>query len=116
MEFKEKRVLFIIKTRPYGTIMNFEAWRAAVGMFGMDHDASMLFMGDGVYSLLKSMNSAPIDLFKRTYLSFEGKILVSNRALQQREIKPGQLIPEAESVDGKEIAGILEENEIVVSF
>ncbi len=116
MDFTEKKVLFLIKKRPYGTIMNFEAWRAAVGMFGMDHTPTMLFLGDGVYSLLNEMDSKPIELFKRTYLSFEGKILASNSALQEREIEPGQLIPEVEIVGSDEIGKLLEENEMVVSF
>jgi len=116
MDFTEKKVLFLVKTRPYGTIMNFEAWRAAVGMFGMDHTPTMLFLGDGVYSLLEQMNSKPLELFKRTYLSFEGKIFASRCALQEREIKPGQLIPEAKAVGVEQIGKLLEENEMFVAF
>ena len=37
MEFTERKVLILVKSRPYGEIINFEGWRAAVGMFGMDH-------------------------------------------------------------------------------
>ncbi|MFW9967542.1 MAG: DsrE family protein, partial [Candidatus Thorarchaeota archaeon] len=54
MEFTERKVLILVKSRPYGEITNFEGWRAAVGMFGMDHEPTLLFMGDGVFSLLKS--------------------------------------------------------------
>ncbi|NWF94616.1 MAG: hypothetical protein HXY34_00565 [Candidatus Thorarchaeota archaeon] len=63
MDFRERNVMVLIKSRPFGKIINFEGWRAAVGMFGMDHRPVMLFMGDGVYALLKNIDTAPIRMF-----------------------------------------------------
>jgi len=66
MEFTERKVMILVRSRPFGTVINFEGWRAAVGMFGMDHEPTLLFMGEGVYALLKTMDESPIRMFKST--------------------------------------------------
>ena len=84
MEFTERKVLILVKSRPYGEIINFEGWRAAVGMFGMDHEPMLLFMGDGVFSLLKTADAKPFRMFKATYIDFDGRILASKKSLEER--------------------------------
>jgi len=56
MEFTERPVLILVGSRPFGKIMAAEGWRAAVGMFGMDHEPQMLFISDGVYGLMKNQD------------------------------------------------------------
>ena len=116
MEFTERTVLVLIKSKPFGKILNFEGWRAAVGMFGMDHESTMLCIGDGVYSLLRNMDDMPIRMFKSVYKSFDGRICVSKKSLDEREINPNELIEEAEVLDEEGVASLLNENEIVLSF
>ena len=116
MEFTERTVLVLIRSRPFGKILNFEGWRAAVGMFGMDHESTMLFIGDGVYSLLRNMDDMPIRMFKSVYMSFDGRICVSKKSLDERELTPDELINEAEVLDEQGVANLLNENEIVLSF
>jgi tRNA 2-thiouridine synthesizing protein C len=116
MEFTERRVLVLIKSKPFGKILNFEGWRAAVGMFGMDHESTMLCIGDGVYSLLKNMDDMPIRMFKSVFKSFDGRICVSNKSLDERQINHEELIEEAEIMDEEGVANLLNENEIILSF
>ena len=116
MEFTERSVLVLIKSKPYGKILNFEGWRAAVGMFGMDHESTMLCIGDGVYSLLRNMNDMPVRMFKAVFKSFDGRICVSKRSLDEREIHSDELIEEAEVLDEQGVANLLNENEIILSF
>jgi sulfur relay (sulfurtransferase) DsrF/TusC family protein len=99
MEFTERKVLILVKSRPYGEIINFEGWRAAVGMFGMDHEPTLLFMGDGVFSLLKSADIMPFRMFKATYLDFDGRILASKKSLESRGIAAEEVFDEVELAD-----------------
>ena len=116
MEFTERKVLIIVNSRPYGEIINFEGWRAAVGMFGMDHEPLLLFMGDGVFSLLKSADVVPFRMFKATYLDFDGRILASRRSLEERNISAEEIFEEVEVADESMIAEAFTENEIILTF
>jgi sulfur relay (sulfurtransferase) DsrF/TusC family protein len=116
MEFTERKVLIIVNSRPYGEIINFEGWRAAVGMFGMDHEPLLLFMGDGVFSLLKSADVMPFRMFKSTYLDFDGRILASRRSLEERNISAEEIFEDVEVADESMIAEALTENEIILTF
>ncbi len=116
MEFSERKVLILVNSRPYGRIINFEGWRAAVGMFGMDHEPTILFMGNGVYSLLKSADEMPFRMFKATYLDFDGRLLASKKSLEDRGISTGEIFEEVEVVDESRVAQALTENEVIVTF
>ncbi len=116
MEFTERNVLILIRSKPYGKIFNFEGWRTSIGMFGMDHEPTILFMGDGVYALLKEMKDLPIRMFKSTYESFDGKICASKKSLDERSIDSSELIDNVEILDPESVGNLLSENEIVVTF
>ncbi len=116
MEFEERKVLILIKMKPWGTVFNFEGWRAAVGMFGMDHEPTLLFIDDGVYALLKSMEQRPIKMFKSTYESFDGVICASGRSLEERKISPEEIIDGVKILSQEELGKAFEENEVIVTF
>lgn len=116
MEFKERKVLVLVRSKPFGKILNFEGWRAAVGMYGMDHQPTMLFIGDGVYSMMKAIDDKPIRMFKSTYEGFGGRLCVSKRSLEERGIVREELFDRAEVLDSAGIGALFTENEIVVTF
>ena len=74
MEFTESPVLILVESRPFGKIMAAEGWRAAVGMFGMDHEPQLLFLSDGVYGLTKDQDIKQIRMYKSTFESVDGRI------------------------------------------
>ena len=116
MDFTERKVLILINSKPFGKIIAAEGWRAAVGMFGMDHESQMLFIGDGVYGLMKSQDIAPIRMFKSTFESFDGRILASKKSLDERHINAGELFDEVEILDEGAVSKALVENEIIIKF
>ncbi len=116
MEFTEKKVMILVRSRPFGTIINFEGWRAAVGMFGMDHESFLMFMGDGVYALLKSMDVKHVMMFKNTYESFDGVLHASKRSLEERNISPDELFDGVEILDEDGVAKAFTENEVIITF
>ena len=116
MGFQERKVLIIVRSKPFGRIINFEGWRTAVGMIGKDHEPTMLFMDDGAYVLLKSIDVEPIRMFKATYLDFDGRLCVSEKALKDRRISRDEIFEEAEVLDADGVAQALTENEVVITF
>jgi len=116
MDFTERKVLIIINIKPFGKIIPAEGWRAAVGMFGMDHESQILFIGDGVYGLIKDQNIVPIRMFKSTFESFDGRVLVSKKSLEERQIDPSEIFEEAEVLDEENVAKAFIENDVIITF
>jgi sulfur relay (sulfurtransferase) DsrF/TusC family protein len=116
MEFTEKPVLVLVTTRPFGKIFAAEGWRAAVGMFGMDHQPQLLFIGDGVYGLMKDQDIMQIRMFKSTFESFDGRICVSKRSIEERNISHEELFENVELLGEEDVAKAFTENEIVLTF
>jgi sulfur relay (sulfurtransferase) DsrF/TusC family protein len=116
MEFTERKVLILVNGKPFGKIFAAEGWRAAVGMFGMDHESQMLFIGDGVYGLMKDQDMLPIRMFKSTFESFDGCICVSKKSLEERNIDTSEIFENVEILDEAGIAKVLAENEVVITF
>jgi tRNA 2-thiouridine synthesizing protein C len=49
-----RKMLLVIKSSPYGSLMATEGFRIATAMIAMDVLPQLLFMDDGVYCLLKN--------------------------------------------------------------
>ena len=116
MEFTERPVLVLVTSRPFGKIMAAEGWRAAVGQFGMDHEPQMLFMGDGVYGLMKDQDMMHIRMFKSTFESFDGRICASKKSLEERSISSDEIFENVEVLEEDDVAKAFVNNEIVVTF
>ncbi|MBN2230154.1 MAG: DsrE family protein [Candidatus Thorarchaeota archaeon] len=116
MDFTERKVLILVISKPFGKIIAAEGWRAAVGMFGMDHQSQMLFIGDGVYGLMKEQDIAPIRMFKSTFESFDGRVCVSKKSLDERKINKSEIFEGVEVLDEESVANALVENEVIISF
>jgi len=116
MEFTERKVLILVNSQPFGKIVAAEGWRAAVGMFGMDHESELLFIGDGVYGLMKDQDMLQIRMFKSTFESFDGKVCVSKKSLEERNIDASEIFESVEILEEAEVAKTLVENEVVITF
>ncbi|MFW9975245.1 MAG: DsrE family protein [Candidatus Thorarchaeota archaeon] len=116
MEFVEKPVLVLVTTKPFGKIIAAEGWRAAVGMFGMDHQPQLLFLGDGVYGLMKNQEITHIRMFKSTFESFDGRICASKKSLDERRISSDEIFENVEVLSEEDVAKAFVENEIVLTF
>jgi len=49
-----RKILFVVKSSPYGSLMAAEGFRIATAMIAMDVLPHLLFIDDGVYCLLKN--------------------------------------------------------------
>jgi sulfur relay (sulfurtransferase) DsrF/TusC family protein len=116
VDFTERKVLILVVNKPFGKIIAAEGWRAAVGMFGMDHQSQMLFIGEGVYGLIKEQDIVPIRMFKSTFESFDGRVCVSKQSLEERNIKSEEIFDEVEILDEDAVANAIIENEVIITF
>lgn len=98
------------------TLGELKANWAAVGMFGMDHEPQLLFIGDGVYGLIKDQNIMHIRKFKSTFESFDGRICVSKKSIKERNISPDEIFENVEILSEEDVAKAFVENDIVVTF
>jgi sulfur relay (sulfurtransferase) DsrF/TusC family protein len=116
MEFTERTVLVLVTNKPFGKIVSAEGWRAAVGMFGMDHQPQLLFIGEGVYGLMKDQDIMHIRMFKSTFESFDGRICVSKKSIDERNISSDEIFDNVEVLEESDVAKAFVENEIVITF
>jgi len=85
-------------------------------MFGMDHESELLFIGDGVYGLMKDQDMLQIRMFKSTFESFDGKVCASKKSLDERSIDASEIFESVEILEEAEVAKTLVENEVVITF
>lgn len=116
MEFTERPVLVLVTNKPFGKIVSAEGWRSAVGMFGMDHQPQLLFIGEGVYGLMKDQDIMHIRMFKSTFESFDGRICASKKSIDERNISPDEIFENVEVLEESDVAKAFMENEIILTF
>jgi len=90
-----KKILFVIKSPPYGSLRAAEGFRIATAMVAMDILPQLLFIDDGVYCLIKSQNpeAGELSSFHERLKTIADLIGVSASldSVCQRELKLGNL-------------------------
>jgi tRNA 2-thiouridine synthesizing protein C len=131
-----KKFLYVNRKAPYGTIYAWESLEVVLIGAAFEQDVSLLFMDDGVYQLVKEMQTKGIGMknFTATYAALGdydiNKIYVDKDALSQRGLgleDLQHLIWEDENEDWAEkdsirlvgrdeIADLLEEQDVIFNF
>ncbi len=109
-------ITIIIRKPPYGSLNTEEAIRLAVGCTIGDHSINLIFLGDGIYTLL--LNQEP-DLIKQKDVFKDFELLrmtnagfyVYEKDLKERKI--GDIPPFFNKVDLAEIDRVIEESDFV---
>lgn len=117
-----KKILLVIKSSPYGSLMAAEGSRIATAMIAMDVLPQMLFIDDGVCCLLKNQRPEAAGLnyyYERlkTLADLVGLYAVKD-SMVKRDLK---IIDLDESLNVKllsmdETAKLIMENETVIAF
>ena len=117
-----KKFMFVNRKAPYGTIHALESLEVVLIAATFDQDVSLVFVDDGVYELLKGQNSKAIGIknFSPTYRALEGydveKLYVERESLEARGIKEEQLLVPVQVVSAKEMAELMEAQDVVIAF
>ena len=87
-----------------------------------DQDVSLAFLDDGVYQLKKGQATKAIDVknFSPTYRALEGydieKLYVEKESLDERGLSEDDLVVDVQIVSRAEMAGMMDEQDVVLSF
>jgi len=116
------RILLVIKSPPYGSLMAAEGLRIATALIAMDILPKLVFIDDGVYCLVKNHKpeAAGLNSFYdrlETLADLIG-LYVTKNSLTKRNLKIEDLDKayHAKALSLTEIAKLVAENEIAIAF
>ena len=131
-----KKFMYLNRKAPYGTIYALESLEVVLIGAAFDQDVSLAFIDDGVYQLTRNQNTEAVGMknFSPTYRALGdydvNQIYVDRESLETRGLTLADLLPltyEDEDddwaekpsirvVDTKELAALMEEQDVVFSF
>ncbi len=117
-----KKVMFVNRKAPYGTIYALESLEVVLIAATFDQDVSLVFLDDGVYELLKGQNTKAVGIknFSPTYRALDGydveKLYVERESLEARGIDEGQLLVDVEVLSSAQMGELMAQQDVVLSF
>lgn len=117
-----KKFAFINRKAPYGTIYALESLEVVLISAAFDQDVSLVFADDGVYQLKKGQATKAVGMknFSPTYRALEGydieKLFVEKESMEARGLTTDDLIVDVEVLDAAQMAALLGEQDVVLSF
>jgi tRNA 2-thiouridine synthesizing protein C len=117
-----KKMMYINRTAPYGTVYALEALEVVLIGAAFEQDVCMVFIDDGVYQLKKNQDTAGIGMknFSPTYRALEmydvEKLYVDKKSLEERGLTEDDLLVPVEVMSADELATMMEEQDVVMSF
>lgn len=117
-----KKFAFINRKAPYGTIYALESLEVVLISAAFDQDVSLVFMDDGVYQLKKGQGTKAVGMknFSPTYRALDGydieKLYVEKESLESRGLTEEDLIVDVEVLTSEEMATLMDEQDVVLSF
>jgi tRNA 2-thiouridine synthesizing protein C len=132
----QKKFLYINRKAPYGTIYALESLEVVLIGAAFEQDVALAFVDDGVFQLVDGQDTVGIGMknFSKTYRAlgdFEvRKLYVERESLKERALSEADLMPivyEDENedyaekpsirlVDRAEMAQLISESDVVLSF
>jgi len=117
-----KKFMFVNRKAPYGTIYALESLEVVLISAAFEQDVSLAFVDDGVYQLMKNVNTEGVEMknFSKTYRALEGydieKLYVEKSSMEARGLTEDDLIVDVTLLDSAEMAGLMAEQDVVISF
>ena len=117
-----KKFMFVNRKAPHGTVYALEGLEVVLISAAFDQDVSMVFTDDGVYELIKGMNTKGIEVkdFSKTYRALEGydieKLYVEEEALAARGLTEDDLLVDVTVMSRAELGKLMDEMDVVLSF
>jgi tRNA 2-thiouridine synthesizing protein C len=117
-----KKFMFVNRKAPHGTIYALEGLEVVLVSAAFDQDVSLVFVDDGVYELIKGVNTKGIEVkdFSKTYRALEGydveKLYVEKASMDARGLTVDDLIVDVTVLDSTEMASLMAEQDVVISY
>jgi tRNA 2-thiouridine synthesizing protein C len=119
---KKKKILYVNRKAPYGTIYALESLEVVLIAATFDQDVSLVFIDDGVYELVKGQDTKGIGIknHSKTYRALDGydveKLYVERESMAARGLAEDDLIVDVEVLSSAEMAALMAEQDVVLSF
>jgi len=117
-----KKILLVIKSPPYGSLMTVEGLRIATALIAMDILPQLVFIDDGIYCLVKNLKPEDAGLVSfydrlRTLADLVG-LYVAKDSFAKRNLRIEDLDETygAKVISLTEVAKLVAENEIAIAF
>ncbi|MFB0560351.1 MAG: DsrE family protein [Candidatus Lokiarchaeia archaeon] len=111
----EKTVLIIVKSKPYSSLNYYEALRTASGLL-VEHRVILIWMGDGVYAVLKNADRNLTGRFFEIFPDMDIKLYVEEESLKERGFGREDVIPDTEVISKEEIPGLILDAQASIVF
>lgn len=117
-----KKFMFVNRKAPYGSIYALESLEVVLITAAFDQDVSLVFSDDGVYQIKKGQSTDGIGMknFSPTYRALEGydveKLYVDKESLEERGLTEDDLLVDVEIISRAEMADLMDEQDVVLSF
>lgn len=117
-----KKFMYVNRKAPYGTVYALESLEVVLIGAAFEQDVSMVFSDDGVYQLKKDQDTTASDMknFSPTYRALEmydvEKLYVEKESMDSRGLTEDDLVVPVEVKTSAEIADMMEEHDVVLSF
>ncbi|MCA1925109.1 MAG: sulfurtransferase complex subunit TusC [Thiobacillus sp.] len=117
-----KKFMFLNRKAPHGTVYALEGLEVVLITAAFDQDVSLVFTDDGVYQLMKGMDTKGIEVkdFSKTYRALEGydieKLYVDSTSLKARGLTEEDLIVDVTVLSDDEMKNLMAEQDVVISF
>lgn len=117
-----KKFMFLNRKAPHGTVYALEGLEVVLITAAFDQDVSLVFTDDGVYQLMKGIDTKGIEVkdFSKTYRALEGydieKLYVDRTSLDARGLTEDDLIVDVTVLADGEMANLMAEQDVVISF
>ena len=117
-----KKFMFLNRKAPHGTVYALEGLEVVLITAAFDQDVSLVFTDDGVYQLMKGIDTKGIEVkdFSKTYRALDGydieKLYVDQASLDTRGLTEDDLIVDVTVLSDDEMKNLMDEQDVVISF
>jgi len=106
-------VIVLLRKAPYGSVYTAEAFRTIMGIAVFEMDICVVFMDDGVYSLIKDQNPEKLDMkalgdgFPMLKDFNVNKFVVHDQSLSERGLSTEDLVMDVQIMTSQEISDLM---------
>ena len=117
-----KKIAFVMRKAPHGSIYSYEGLETVLIVASFEQDISMIFMGDGVFALVKEQDTDAIGIkgFIKTYPVLEHydveKVYVDRQSMEDRGLTADDFAIDVDVKEADEIATILDEQHATIPY
>jgi tRNA 2-thiouridine synthesizing protein C len=117
-----KKVLVLMRKAPYGTFYSYEGLQTVLIMGAYEIDVSIAFVDDGVYVITKGQDTEALGVRQvaKTFPALPDfnveTFYIHKESLDERGLTLDDLVIQPEVLDTVSMAGVLEDQEVILPF